>query len=186
MLIKFGDYNINYKYIYLVIIFNFLTYYVNDGNLSQLLFPNIQTDGINNETISNNGNLSKLFFPDYTEDSINDNKTIPDNGNLMQLLFSNQIEDRDNDIINDTIYISRPDDLYVHPIVIDNLNFLGVIIISFILHKIREKKSGIYEQDDENIIKAYASEMKLISFLNFFIFNYIFYSVSVRKIKSQN
>jgi len=103
MLIKFGDYNINYKYIYLVIIFNFLSFYVNDGNLSQLLFQNNQTNnGTYVETISNDGNLSKLFFPDYTEDFINDNKTIPDNRNLMQLLFSNQIKGSENDINNDT------------------------------------------------------------------------------------
>jgi len=121
MLIKFGDYNINYKYIYLAIIFNFLSFYVNDGNLNLLFFPN------------------------------------------------NQTEDSDNN------KNSRPDDLYVHPMAIDNLNFLGVIIISFILHKIREKKSGIYEQDDENIIKENSSEIKLISFLNFFIF-FIFFN----------
>ena len=100
-----------------------------------MFFPNNQTEGINNETISNDGNLSKLFFPHYTKDSNNDNKTILDNGNLMQLLFSNQIKGSENDINNDTYINPIPNDLYIHPIVIDILNFLGVIIISFILQK---------------------------------------------------
>jgi len=158
MLIKFGDYNINYKYIYLVIIFNFLSYYISEGHLSHLFFPNnqIEVNTNDNKTTSNVGNLNQLFFPYYTENSNNNNnnKTIPDNGNLMQLIFSNQTEDKNNN--NDTIFVH--DNLYVHPIFIDNLNFLGVIIISIILYKIREKKSDINKQNSE----VNASEIKLI------------------------
>ena len=38
MLIKFGDYNNNYKYIFFVVIFNYLSYYLNNGNLNQFLY----------------------------------------------------------------------------------------------------------------------------------------------------
>jgi len=174
MLIKFGDYNINYKYIYLVIIFNFLFFYVNEGNLSHLFFPNIQIEVTNNgndtdnynETIPDYGNLSQLLFPDYTEDSNNDNKATSYSEILMQLLFSNQTKDNDNDNntnnTNNYDYIPTPDNLYVHPIFIDNLNFLGVIIISIILYKIREKSSDINKQNYEKKSEVNASEIKLI------------------------
>ena len=172
MLIKFGDYNINYKYIYLVIIFNFLSYYVNDGNLSQLFLPNNKIEvidnvtnnnnTINNETAPDDGNLSQLFFPDYKEDSNNDNKAISDYENLMQLLFSNQTEGNNNVNDSDYNYNPTPGDLYIHPIFIDNLNFLGVIIISFILYKIRGKASGINNQNDVNKSEVNVSEIKLI------------------------
>jgi len=132
MLIKFGDYHNNYKYIFLAIIFNFASYYVNDGYLSQFLFP------------------------EQTKGAHYDNKTTPVNGNFRQLFFSNQKEDNDN------INKFRPSDLYMHPYFIDSINYLGTLIISIILYKIREKKSGINEQDDENIIKENDSEIKLI------------------------
>ena len=90
MLIKFGDYNNNYKYIYLMVIFNIFSFFVD------------------------NGYITLLLFPDQTED----NK-------------------------------SRPIYLYIHPLIIDNINYLGTFIIAIIIHKIREKKSGVNEQDDK-------------------------------------
>jgi len=106
MLIKFGDYNSNYKYIYLVIIFNFLSYFINYGYLAEFLFSN------------------------QAEDYYKDNET-------------------------------TPGDLYKHPYFIDNINFFCIIIISFILYKIRAIKSDINYQNNENKL-ANASEIRLI------------------------
>ena len=120
MFIKFGDYNNNYKYLLLVVIFNFLTYYIIDGNLSHLFFQSL-TIGPNN----------------------------------------------------------THDNLYIHPYFIDSINYLGIIIISIILYKIRGKQSGINNQNNENKL-VNVSEIRLIhndikknlnqniSFLNFF------------------
>jgi len=132
MLIKFGDYNNNYKYLALLIIFNYFSINVNEGILSQYLFP------------------------DQTEDTNNDNETKPDNDYFNQSLFSNETED------NDYSYYSRPSYIYEHPYIIDSINYLGIFIISIILHIIREKESGINEQGEENIIKANDSENNLI------------------------
>ena len=99
-----------------------------------------------------------------------------DNGYITLLLFPDQTEDNK----------SRPIYLYIHPLIIDSINYLGTFIIAIIIHKIREKKSGINEQDDNKKIKENDSKIKLIpnfikqklikniSFLNFFIFNYLF------------
>jgi len=102
MFIKFGDYNNNYKYLLLVVIFNFLTYYIIDGNLSHLFFQSL-TIGPNN----------------------------------------------------------THDNLYIHPYFIDSINYLGIIIISIILYKIRGKQSGINNQNNENKL-VNVSEIRLI------------------------
>jgi len=135
MLIKFGDYNSNYKYIYLVIIFNFLSYFIKDGYLTQFLFPEKNL----NETTPNNGSSSQFLFSNQTEDNYNYNGTIGTNET------------------NNT----RPGDLYIHPYFIDNINFFGIIIISFILYKYNNKKSGINNGNDENKL-ANVSEIRLI------------------------
>ena len=101
MLIKFGDYNNNYKYIFFVVIFNYLSYYLNNGNLNQFLYS----------------------------------------FNLIK---------------------KETDNLYIHPFIGDNFNYLGIIIISFILYKIKEKKSGINKKNDENKDEVNISEIKLI------------------------
>ena len=101
MLIKFGDYNNNYKYIFFVVIFNYLSYYINNGNLNQFLY-------------------SYNLIEKYT------------------------------------------DNLYIHPFINDDFNYFGIIIISFILYKIKEKKSGINKKNDENKVEVNISEIKLI------------------------
>jgi len=164
MLIKFGDYNSNYKYIYLVILFNFLCYFINDGYLAQFLFP-YQTENNLNKTISDNGSLSQFLFSNQTEDNYNYNEIIKSNG-------TNEANE------------TKPGDLYMHPYFVDNINFFGIIIISFILYKYNKKKSGINNENDENKL-VNASEIRLIhndikhnlnqniSFLNFvFILSY--------------
>jgi len=103
MLLKFGDYNSNYKYLFFVFIFNFLSYYIFDGNLSQLVFSSQQENFVDN----------------------------------------------------------APDNLYIHPYFIDSINYLGIIIISIILYKIREKQSSINNQNNENKL-ANAFEIRLI------------------------
>ena len=101
MLIKFGDYNNNYKYIFFAALFNYFSLVVNNGNLNQFLssFEIIQKE---------------------------------------------------------------TDDLYIHPFISDIFNYIGIIIISFILYKIKEKKSGINKQNNKNIIENNVSEIKLI------------------------
>ena len=101
MLIKFGDYNNNYKYIFFAAFFNYFSLVVNNGNLNQFLssFGIIQ---------------------------------------------------------------GKTDDLYIHPFISDIFNYIGIIIISFILYKIKEKKSGINKQNNKNIIENNVSEIKLI------------------------
>ena len=79
MLIKFGNYNINYNYIFYECIFNFLSYYLSSGDLNEDLFS---LHIINNKSI---------------------------------------------------------DDLYIHPFFSDIFNYISVIIISIILHKIKKK-----------------------------------------------
>ena len=101
MLIKFGDYNNNYKYIFFVAFFNYFSLYVNNGNLNQFL----SSYGIIEE---------------------------------------------------------ETDNLYIHPFISDIFNYIGIIIISFILYKIKEKKSGINKKNDKNVIENNVSEIKLI------------------------
>jgi hypothetical protein len=50
----------------------------------------------------------------------------------------------------------------MHPFIIDIFNYIGIIIISFILYKIKEKKTGIKKQNDENKIKNNILEINLI------------------------
>ena len=102
MLIKFGSYNKKYKYMLLVAILSFLSYYVNSGGLSQLLSP----------------------------------------------LKSND---------------SNTDNLYIHPYIIDNLNYLGIIIISFILYKKNEKNIYKKEINVVDILQGRTSKLKLIT-----------------------
>jgi len=102
MLVKFGSYNKKYKYMLLVAILSFFSYYVNSGGLNQLLSP----------------------------------------------LKSN---------------VSNTDDLYIHPYIIDNLNYLGIIIISFILYKKNEKNLYKKEINVVDILQGRTSKLKLIT-----------------------
>jgi len=102
MLIKLGSYNKKYKYMLLVAILSFFSYYVNSGGLNQLLSP----------------------------------------------LKSND---------------SNTDNLYIHPYIIDNLNYLGIIIISFILYKKNEKNIYKKEINVVDILQGRTSKLKLIT-----------------------
>ena len=106
MLIKFGNYNKNYNYIFYGCIFNVLSYYVSSGNLSQDLFS-------------------------------------------LHIIDSKSI-----------------DSLYIHPLFSDIFNYISIIIISIILHKIKKKKSDIKKENNENIVEENSSRTPLISFYN--------------------
>jgi len=102
MLVNFGNYNKKYKYMLLVAIFSFLSYFINSGSLSQLLSP-LKSKDINT------------------------------------------------------------DNLYIHPYIIDILNYLGIIIISYILYKKNEKKSLKKEINVNNYMQGRTSKIKLIT-----------------------